>query len=121
MAQTQNQEYDQEYGMKLETIHVYIEYRMKSEPGRRPADKVLRARVRQESSDGFVYGAELIAPRRIVEPYQAKQICCQKLVPLAKNIVFEFDPLIGLPAEIWRSGSVPDTVSVSVWGRMRVG
>jgi hypothetical protein len=81
--------------MKMETIHVYIEYRFVSRPGESPADKLLRARVRMPNAEGWDYGCELIAPRRITELWKAEQACVEKLARYCSVIVFEYDPRLG--------------------------
>ena len=86
--------------MKVAVIHVYVEYRFSGTPGEIPRDRLLRARCRQWSAEGWMYGRELIAPRRVVDVSTVERLCIEKLAELTREIVFEFDPRLGLPMEI---------------------
>ena len=82
--------------MRIDTIHVYVEYRFQTTHGQIPSDKLLRARVRMPDAEGWSYGKELVAPRRITEVWKAEQVCVEKLCTMCRVIVFDYDPRLGI-------------------------
>jgi hypothetical protein len=81
--------------MKLESIHVYVEYRMSGAPGEIPRDRLLRARVRQWTAEGWTFGKELIAPRRVFNVRQVEEICIAKLWRRTRKIIFDYEERLG--------------------------
>jgi hypothetical protein len=102
MKENEQARFEQGFGLLI----VYIEYRVKGREGEPPSDKLLRARVKQRTAQGFSYGKDLVAPRKISNVSDARTICIDKLTKYCHYIRFEFDPLmecgsITLPAKKW--------------------
>lgn len=89
---------------KLPQVTVYVEYRCQAGEGfDPPADRLLRARVVQYDAEGPVFGAELIAPRKLTDRHigQLQTICIKALQNQADQIVFQYEPRLRLECEVY--------------------
>jgi hypothetical protein len=92
--------------VKLSTVTVFIEYRVKAGftqdsdghmIARLPTWRVLRARVRQESNDPdepFIFGKDLVKPSQTNIDALISS-CLIILQDMTDHVIFEFDSIVG--------------------------